>query len=208
MNSPGFAEIKDGPSVSWMKEMSGKYSAAICGSLIVKEGLNYYNRFLFIRDEEIIGQYDKRHLFRMGAENENYTRGESRVVIEYNGWRILPQICYDLRFPVWFRNRNDYDLIINVANWPAVRKQVWETLLSARAIENQCYVVGLNRVGPAGDGLEHTGNSMLLDFKGDVIESIPDNLEGVITRTIDLGEQNLFKEKFPAYLDADDFEIL
>jgi len=197
----------EGPSVVWMHDMAKKNAAAMCGSLIIEDGGNYYNRLFFISPDGLLGTYDKRHLFRMGDEHMNYTTGRQRVIIDYKGWRVLPQICYDLRFPVWSRNRGDYDLYINVANWPASRQHIWTTLLAARAIENQCYVVGLNRVGIDGTGLDHCGNTMLADYKGRTIKSIPYGEEGHFTETIDLKEQNAFKERFPAYLDADEFKI-
>jgi predicted amidohydrolase len=207
MNVSETFELMDGPSVIWMRDMASRTSAAICGSIVIKEGKDYFNRLFFISPEGLLGSYDKRHLFRMGDEHRNYTTGKKRIVINYKGWRILPQICYDLRFPVWSRNRGDYDLMINVANWPASRQHVWTTLLAARAIENQCYVVGLNRVGIDGTGLDHCGNTMLVDYKGRTIKSIPYGEEGHFTETIDLKEQNNFKERFPAYLDADEFKI-
>lgn len=207
MNVEANAEEINGLGSKWMLKMAKKHSIAICGSIIIKEESNYYNRLYFVTPEGVIGQYDKPHLFRMGDEHRNYTKGRDRVVINYKGWRILPQICYDVRFPVWSRNRNDYDLIINVANWPASRKHVWITLLMARAIENQCYVVGLNRVGTDGTGLDHCGNSMLVDYKGRIIESIDYGVENHFTQTIDLKEQNRFKETFPTHLDADDFTL-
>ena len=208
MNVKEYFEDMNDTSVLWMKKMAVKFNTAICGSLIIKEGSDFYNRFLFISPDGIEGQYDKRHLFRMGEENMHYTAGEKRVVISYRGWRILPQICYDLRFPVWFRNANDYDLLLNVANWPAVRKDVWKILLPARAIENQCYAIGLNRVGENNTGLDHSGNSMMIDYKGVIIDSIDENAEGVITQELNLEDLNSFKEKFPAYLDADNYNII
>ena len=143
----------------------------------------------------------------MAGEDKLYSAGTSKVIINYKSWRILPQICYDVRFPVWSRNKGDYDLIINVANWPASRQHVWTTLLTARAIENQCYVVGLNRVGVDGTGLDHCGNSLMVDYKGRTIKSIPYGIEDHFTISIDLDEQNLFKKDFPAHLDADGFDI-
>ncbi len=208
MNVESNAEEVDGPTSRWMVEMAKKYSIAICGSLIIREKANYYNRLYFAAPEGLLGQYDKPHLFRMGDEHRNYTKGQDRVVINYKGWRILPQFCYDLRFPVWSCNRSDYDLIINVANWPASRKHVWTTLLAARAIENQCFVLGVNRVGKDGTGLNHSGNTMLLDYKGQIIDVIPDNEEGYFTQTINLQDQNRFKENFPVYLDADNFILI
>lgn len=207
MNVTENYEALNGHSVSWMSEVAAKYNAALCGSLIIKDGEGYFNRLLFVAPDGLIGQYDKRHLFRMGDEHKNYTTGKERVVVEYKGWRILPQICYDLRFPVWSRNRGDYDLMINVANWPASRQHVWTTLLAARAIENQCFVAGLNRVGVDGTGLDHCGNTMLVDYKGRIIKSIGYGEAGHFTETIDLKEQNDFKERFPAYLDADGFDF-
>lgn len=207
MKPERYYEEMNGEIIGWMKAISHEKNAAVCGSMIIKDGSLYFNRFIFVADNMVIAQYDKRHLFRMGEENEHYTRGSDRVVFEYRGWRIMPQICYDLRFPVWYRNRNDYHLLINVANWPAVRSRVWTTLLKARALENQCYVAGVNRVGEDANGLGHSGNSMLVDYKGDVIE-FRGNEPGVVHAEIYLSKLNEFKSKFPAFLDSDNFKLI
>ena len=142
----------------------------------------------------------------MGAEQKNYNSGNERVVFTYKGFRILPQVCYDLRFPVWSRNKNDYDVLVCMANWPAVRQKVWDVLLSARAIENQSYVIGVNRVG-VGGGLSYNGGTKVVNFKGDVIIEEELNKKTIIYSEIDLEKLQQFKKKFPAYLDADDFII-
>lgn len=142
----------------------------------------------------------------MGGEQVVYTKGKKRLVFKYCGWRICPLICYDLRFPVWSRNQNDYDLLIYVANWPSVRNSVWETLLKARAIENQSYTVGVNRIGTDGNGLDYSGNSMIISPKGEIIKQIND-LAGYTFAELNLKEQNEFKQKFPAYNDADKFTL-
>lgn len=206
MDVLNFHEFENGASVTWMREMAKKTDAAVCGSMIIKDGENYYNRLFFVTPEGEVFTYNKRHLFRMGEEHEHFTPGRDRVVFEYKGWRIMPQICYDLRFPVWFRNQNDYDLLINVANWPSPRKKVWNTLLSARAIENQCFIAAVNRIGKDAKGLDHSGDSMLVDFKGEIIQTCMDEEK---TITVELIKKDLqkFKETFPTHLDADDFTL-
>ena len=151
MNATRVAETMQGRTVSWMKEMAAMKRAVVCGSLVIKEKNRFLNRFVWAQPDGQILYYDKRHLFRMAGEHSTYSAGKRRAIIEYMGWRICPQICYDLRFPVWSRNRNDYDLLLYVANWPERRVHAWKTLLTARAIENQCYVAAVNRIG--NDGL-------------------------------------------------------
>jgi omega-amidase len=202
------AEPADGPTLEWMQEMAAFLDAAIGGSVAVKDQEHYYNRFYFVTPDGLSAHYDKRHLFRMGSEPDHYTAGHERVVIHYRGWSILPQVCYDLRFPAFIRNRNDYDLALFVANWPAPRRRVWRTLLEARALENQCFVVGVNRVGSDGMSLSYSGDSMVIDYKGSALVDTPENEIAIETVTLVKSELESFKEKFPAYMDADQFDLL
>jgi predicted amidohydrolase len=187
-----------------MSETSGK---AICGSYIARENGMCYNRFIFASPGEIPVKYDKRHLFSIAGENEKFTSGSSRTLINYGGMKIFPSICYDLRFPVWLRNRNDYDLMICVANWPESRSEVWNTLLKARAIENQCYVAGANRIGTDENGNSYSGDSCIIDPKGNIIAFVPENQEGIASAEISLAFLSEFREKFPVWKDADDFDL-
>ncbi|WP_026475683.1 amidohydrolase [Alkaliflexus imshenetskii] len=193
--------------VGWMKRMADKMNCLMVGSLAVKENGLFYNRMLAIYPDGEIKHYNKRHLFRMAGEQKVYSQGDKRVVIEFKGWRMALFICYDLRFPVWSRNRNDYDLALYVANWPAARTDVWTTLLKARAIENQCYVAGVNRVGLDNLG-NYSGDSMIIDFKGRLINTLGDGDEGVITAQLEKTQLNAFHNDFPAWMDADSFEIV
>ena len=194
-------------TLSKMKEWASQKNAAICGSIIVEDKGNYYNRLYFVKPDGSYQSYDKRHLFRMAGEDERYTAGSEKVIIEYKGWKICPLICYDLRFPVWSRNvNNEYDLLIYVANWPAPRSSAWQTLLKARAAENLAYCIGVNRVGKDANGMDYCGNSAIIDFKGDVIFE-NENEEIIHSETLLKEELSEFREKFPAHLDADYFNI-
>lgn len=207
MDTRQVSEEESGRSVSWMKQQSIDLNCTICGSLIIKENQQYFNRFYAVSEGEIMARYDKRHLFRMGAEHETYTPGTNRVVFNVGDWRIAPFICYDVRFPVWIRNRGDYDLALFVANWPAPRDRVWTTLLAARAIENQSYVIGVNRVGEDGNDISYVGSSRVLNPRGEVISSVEYNTEGLAYCRLDKDEMEDFKIKFPAWKDADDFSL-
>ena len=200
-------ESIDGQTVAVMRQLAAKSGAAVCGSLILNDGGKYSNSFLFVKPNGDIVRYDKRHLFRFGGETDMFSQGENRMVVEYKGYRILLQVCYDLRFPVWSRNRNDYDVIFYVANWPDSRRKAFDALLKARAIENQSYVVGVNRVGDDGTGLHYDGGSCIIDFKGEYVGRCPDNEEFVLTEKLDIEALRHFREKFPAWLDADDFSL-
>jgi len=205
------AELSEAPltgTMVWMLGIAKKYSLGICGSYIVRERNQFYNRFVFVSPENEIWNYDKRHLFSVSGENKLFTRGEKRVIFKFRGLRICPNICYDLRFPVWSRTRNDYDLLINTANWPESRRDVWITLLKARAIENQCYVAGVNRIGIDGTGIKYCGDSMIVGPKGEIIASGERNKECVLNGDISMQELSDFREKFPVMNDADDFNIL
>ena len=172
------------------------------------EGNRYFNRWTFVSPEHETFQYDKRHLFSMGSEDKAFTKGEKRIVFSFKGARICPNICYDLRFPVWSRNRNDYDILINSACWPASRHQVWITLLKARAIENQCYVAASNRVGSDPDGLKYKGDSMLIDPRGNIISTPADDNECIVSGEISLVELSDFRSKFSVLKDADQFTLI
>jgi predicted amidohydrolase len=197
------AEPVDGETVSWLIDAAQRFDIAIVTSVAVVDSGAYFNRMYFVEPSGRVVCYDKRHLFRMGGENQHYTAGNQRVVVKYKGWRFLLQICYDLRFPVWARNLNDYDAIIYVANWPEVRNDAWEILLKARAVENSCYVIAANRTG-RDDKLNYIGNSLILNYKGEVISS---NSLGRVEAVLEMEKLNHFREKFPVQLDADAFRI-
>ncbi len=211
MSPEKVAENAGGESVEWMKMCAKRFGKALVGSIAVREKRNgkdaFCNRLFFVTEEGKIYAYDKRHLFRMSGEDKCYTSGTERLVIPYKGFRIMPLVCYDLRFPVWSRNRNDYDMLIYVANWPESRMQVWKALLVARALENQAYVIGVNRCGKDPNDNDYSGGSMIVDFKGNVVEEAVDYREEMICAELNKEELIRFKEKFPAYLDADSFEI-
>lgn len=208
------AEDMRGATVDWLKAQSATLGAAIAGSVQLRDGQGVFNRLLFATPEGRVAHYDKRHLFSYAKEHERYAPGRERVVIDWNGWRILPQVCYDLRFPVFSRNRvdaarrsgADYDLALYVANWPSARAYPWKTLLRARAIENLAYVVGVNRVGTDGNGLHYSGDSAVVDFLGHPLLEAGD-AEGVSTTTLQAGELLAHRERFPALHDADGFTL-
>ncbi len=210
VSPPVVAESMDGLTVTALLKESARTGIAIAGSFALRDrtpaGAALFNRFLLVTPEGRIRTYDKRHLFRMGREREIYRGGNVRKVFEYGGWRFCPQVCYDLRFPVWSRNRGDYDVLIYVANWPASRREAWKVLLRARAIENQCYVIGCNRVG-CDPATAYGGDSAILDFKGNVLAEAISGGEEVLSAELDAEALRAFREKFPAWLDADDFEI-
>lgn len=206
MNCSQLAESEVGNTVSKIKMWAIKYNVAICGSFIAEDKGEFYNRGFFITPENEYF-YDKHHLFRMGNEANVFSAGDSRLIFDYKGFNICLFICYDLRFPVWARNlNNEYDLLVYVANWPASRMNIWNTLLSARAIENMCYVCGVNRVGIDANKLIYEGGSRLIDAKGNVLNSI-DKKEGTETIIISKKELCAFREKFPVWKDADKFTI-
>lgn len=206
MDAPNLAEVADGPSVAWMQEMAIQANAAICGSLIIEDNGKYFNRFFCVDAGGQLAAYNKRHLFRLADEQNHYSQGRELVVFELNGFRICPMVCYDLRFPVWSRNRGDYDVVIYVANWPNRRQHAWDSLLRARAIENLSYVVGVNRTGTDGNDLPYAGGSAILDYLGEDMANLGDTA-GTATATLDLAELGKFRERFGFHLDADDFEL-
>lgn len=170
MNPEKVAEPMNGPTVQWMEQLSKNVKAAICGSLVIKEDERFVNRFIFVSPEGPLVQYDKKHTFTLAGEHKAYEAGTEKIIFEYKGWRICPMICYDLRFPVWSRNTEDYDLLIYVANWPKPRINAWDALLKARAIENMCYCIGVNRVGFDGNGHEYPGHSAVYDVLGNEVK--------------------------------------
>jgi predicted amidohydrolase len=199
-------EDMTGPTVEWMKSLAASSDSAIAGSAVIVEGEKRFNRMLLVEPGGSISTYDKRHLFAFGGEHKRYTAGETRQVISYRGWRICLQICYDLRFPVWCRNRSDYDLMLLVANWPSRRVHHWVSLLEARAIENQAWVIGLNRVGKDGNGLEYPGRSVVFDPQGATIADLGGS-ECAQPVTLDLDLVSQTRTDFPFQNDADSFEL-
>jgi len=207
MRSAEMAEAMDGSTVAWMREQARSLDAALYGSVIIEEGGRYFNRGLFVESSGRTTVYDKRHLFRFASENDHYSPGAERVVVEWRGWRLLLQVCFDLRFPVFARNRGDYDAVLYVANWPEARRYPWSQLLIARAIENQCYVVGENRVGMDGKGIHYSGDSVMVDPRGTVIGQVEPSQEGIATIVLERAALEDFREKFPVGKDADDFSL-
>jgi predicted amidohydrolase len=206
MDAAGLAETMDGETVHWLREESAAWGCAIAGSIIVRERDRHYNRLLFAKPDGTLEHYDKRHLFRMADEQQHFAAGAHRKLIHFKGWRLCPQVCYDLRFPVWSRNRNDYDALLYVANWPSRRRVAWTALLKARAIENLCYAVGVNRVGKDGNGASYAGDSAVYDFMG---RSLGGEHGGDFVETVVLDREALdnWRKEFPAHLDADEFDL-
>lgn len=208
MASASVAEPMDGPTVAWLRGAAARLGRTVCGSLVIVEAGRHFNRFLWVAPDGATGIYDKRHRFRMAGEHEHYAAGTERVVFQLGPWRILPLVCYDLRFPVWLRNRDglDYDLMLAVANWPAPRQTAWNTLLRARAIENLAYAAGVNIVGTDGNGVHYGGGSAAYDFQGRVLAEADDQ-PAVLTVTFDGAALTAHRRDFPAWQDADRFEI-
>jgi predicted amidohydrolase len=208
------AEVMGGPTAAWILGQAHRLDAAVCGSVQLRDGGGVYNRLLFATPDGELRHYDKRHLFRYAKEHERYTGGRSRLTVEWRGWRICPLVCYDLRFPVFSRNRFnveregllDYDLLLYVANWPSARSYPWKTLLRARAIENLCFVAGVNRVGTDGNGLHYSGDSAIIDFLGHPLTEAADE-EVVSTMLLQAAPLIEHRARFPAMLDADAFEL-
>jgi predicted amidohydrolase len=221
-----FAEAMDGETMEWMKKVSNENGIVLTGSLIIKEEGKFYNRLIWMLPNGQLGYYDKRHLFAYAQENKHYAPGNKRLIASVKGWKINLQVCYDLRFPVWGRQKTsristpldatqkpfdsaqgEYDVLIYVANWPEKRSHAWKTLLCARAIENQCYVVGVNRVGSDGNNIYHSGNSLVIDPMGQVLYHMADE-EDVNTITITKERLEEVRTKFPFLNDADEFTLL
>lgn len=201
------AEPMDGPTINWMKKMATVKDCAVTGSLVILEHGNHYNRLLFVMPDGEIKYYDKRHLFSLAGEDKAYASGTERLIVEYSGWKICPLVCYDLRFPVFSRNTEAFDLLLYVANWPTPRLTAWDTLLKARAIENMCYVAGVNRIGKDSNGHEYPGHSQVLDYLG--AHSIaPSSAEGVFTVKLDKESMLETRKKLGFLNDMDRFTVL
>jgi predicted amidohydrolase len=198
-------------TTKWMKQLASQTRAVITGSLVIKDAGKYYNRLLWVDPSGKVDKYDKRHLFRMAEEDNHYSMGCDRVVFEWKGWKIFPQICYDLRFPAWSRNKLidnelEYDLVFYVASWPSPRINAWDILLQSRAIENLSYVAGVNRIGEDGNGVPYSGHSSAYNFKGEKL-AYSENEEKVLYVSLEYESLKQFRQKFPAWLDADDFTL-
>ena len=204
MHSEALAEDMDGPALRWMQSMASALGAVVTGSLIICERGACYNRLLWVRPDQTWAFYNKRHLFSLVGEQHHFTAGDQRLLVKLKGWTICPLICYDLRFPVWSRNTQAYDLLIYVANWPKVRRNAWQSLLVARAIENQAYTIGVNRVGTDANGSEYAGDSTVVNFAGEVLFHIAYG-EQCATLTLTPSIQESFRAKFPFLNDGDDF---
>jgi omega-amidase len=208
MNAETLGETMNGKTMQWMQNTAKKFDCVVTGSIIIKENGKFYNRLLWIRPDGTHEHYDKRHLFALGKEHQTYTAGTKKLIVELNGWKICPMICYDLRFPVWMRNVNeDYDLLMIVANWPEKRALHWRTLIPARAVENQSYVIGVNRVGHDGNEVYHSGDSTCIDPNGNVVYYKRDE-EDVYTFSVIGDEVKKARRALPFLKDADKFKIV
>jgi len=200
-------EGMNGPTVEWMKEQAVRHQSAIAGSAVIVEQGQRFNRLIFVTPDGSVAHYDKRHLFAYGGENRRYTAGKERVIFNYRDWRINFQVCYDLRFPAWCRNRDDYDLMLLVANWPAKRVRHWRSLLEARAIENQSWVIGVNRVGDDGNGIHYPGSTVVHDPLGKCRAQLGEE-ESCEVVSMDLAQVREVRSSLPFQADADDFRII
>jgi len=207
MNASTVAETMNGKAVDWMAKTAAHKKAVLTGSCVIKADGKYYNRLIWMRPDGTFEFYDKRHTFRMAEENKTYASGKKKLIVELAGWRICPMVCYDLRFPVWSRNTGDYDCLIYVANWPERRSYAWRHLLIARAIENQAYVVGVNRIGKDGKEIDYSGYSVILNAKGEPVSSTQANMESIETVALSYKELENYRKEFPVSLDADKFKI-
>jgi len=200
------AETMQGETIAWLKQLAKAKNAAITGSLVITENGNYYNRLVFVFPSGEIQYYDKRHLFTLAGEDKVYTAGNKKLIVEYKGWKICPLICYDLRFPVFSRNTEEYDVLIYVANWPEIRIKAWDALLKARAIENVSYAIGVNRIGEDGSKFEHNGHSQVVNFLGDYILE-PVEAKGVFIVELNKAELLSARNKFDFLSDRDSFVL-
>ncbi len=206
MASAALAEPMDGATVQWMQQWAQRLNKVVCGSLIIAAAGEYFNRMVWAAPDGQLITYDKRHLFRMAGEDKHFSPGQCKVVVQLDGWRICLAVCYDLRFPVWLRNNDDYDLLLVVANWPAARLDAWQTLLRARAIENQAFCAGLNIVGRDGAGVDYAGGSAI--YAGDGAAILPPQTQpGIFSRRLQLQTLMQMRQDFPVALDADTFSL-
>lgn len=207
MNPISVAETMQGTTISWLKNIAKAKNCALTGSLVIAENHNFYNRMVFVFPDGVIQYYDKKHLFTPAGEDKVYTAGTEKVIVDYKGWKICLQVCYDLRFPVFSRNTNNYDLLIYVASWPKVRTNAWDILLKARAVENMCFAIGVNRVGVDGSNLEYIGHSQVIDFLGYELLA-PQEKSGVFTATLDKDQLLETRNKLKFLDDSDAFLLL
>lgn len=207
MSPEKFAEKESGKSVKWLKEMAAKLDCVLTGSIIIEDNQNYYNRLFWVQPDGNYQTYDKRHLFSLAGEEKHYSPGNQRLVVEWKGFKIMPLICYDLRFPVWSRNDLAYDLLLYVANWPERRAFYWKQLLIARAIENQSYVIGVNRVGNDGNMVSHSGDSVCLNPLGESVATAKPSKEEILHVTLSKGTVSRVRETFNFLNDKDEFEV-
>jgi len=214
MEPERIAETMDSASVQWMQKVAGTTNAVVCGSMAIQDGTQFYNRFLWVKPDGSLEHYDKKHLFTYAGEDKYYQAGHSKRIVEHKGWKFLPMICYDLRFPVWSRNRYhadtgfEYDCLVYVANWPQARNHAWRILLMARAIENQAYVIGVNRVGVDGNQISYSGDSAILDPKGENLSALMPSCEGIETVQLSRCHLDSFREKFRQGPDWEKFTLL
>ena len=202
------AETMDGDTISWMKTIAQQKKCAIAGTLMIQESNKVYNRLVWISKQGVVATYDKRHLFSLIKEDQTLTKGKERLIVALDGWKICPLICYDLRFPVFSRNNIDYDLLIYLANWPIKRIDAWNTLLKARSIENQCYTIGLNRIGEDGNGVSFNGHTKAFDAFGNEILSAKENQEELLQLKINLDDLRLKRRQMNFLQDRDDFTLI
>ena len=208
MQPQKIAEYMVGDTVKWMQQIASEKNTAICGSIIISENKNFYNRFIFMHPEGKIEYYNKRHLFTLAGEHTVYASGEEKLIIEYKGWKICPLVCYDLRFPVWARNVEEYDVLLYVANWPKPRISAWDTLLKGRSIENMCYTIGVNRVGSDANNLEYSGHSGVYNCLGEEVVKAKPNKEETIIAVLEKNHITETRNKLNFLSDKDLFEIL
>lgn len=207
MNAENLYDIPEGKTLHWLKSHASRKNAAITGSAIIKDNGHFYNRLYFVKPGGSYQTYDKKHLFTLAGEQNYYSPGHDKLIVDYKGWKICPMVCYDLRFPVWIRNHEDYDLLIFVANWPAMRVKAWDTLLQARGIENMSYTIGVNRIGEDGNGYPHCGHSAIYNALGEKITTDLFEEAFVETKTLSKQDLNQTREKFGFLRDRDEFKV-
>ncbi|MDP3945412.1 MAG: amidohydrolase [Lutibacter sp.] len=207
MQPQKIGDTMHGETIAWMRKIAAEKIAAVAGSVIIFVNSKFYNRFLFIHPSGEINFYDKRHLFTLAGEDKVYESGKGKLIVNYKGWKICPLVCYDLRFPVWARNVEDYDLLIYVANWPKIRIAAWDTLLKARAIENMCYTIGVNRVGIDANNYEYSGHSAAFDSLGAQVAETKENTEETVVFTLDKNHISEIRNKLGFLNDRDSFKI-
>lgn len=207
MHPENVAETMDGNTVSWMKRMASKHQIAITGTLVIEDDKKYYNRLVFVHPSGEIETYNKRHSFTLAGEDKVYTSGNKKLIVDYKGWRICPLICYDLRFPAWSRNTENYDLLIYMANWPVKRIKAWDMLLKARAIENMSYTIGVNRTGKDANEYDYSGNSLIVDYLGEELSKLNKNEAGIMKATLAKTDQDKIRKKLGFLNDRDSFSV-